>query len=160
MNETKFESKGSQLTVTRIFNAPLALVWRAWTEKELLDQWWAPKPWKSETTHMDFNVGGYRYYSMVGPQGERHFCRTDYLSININQSFSGKDSFCDDTGNVNTDFPIAEFQNQFEVSSDKTLVTVVTQYKSEEQLQQVIKMGMQEGLTMAYENLDMLLVEL
>ncbi len=159
MNETNFETKGSQLIVTRTFMAPLALVWRAWTEPELLDQWWAPKPWKSQTSHMEFKMGGYRLYAMVGPQGEKHVGRTDYLSIIVNHSFSGKDSFCDAAGNVNPELPVAKFSNQFTGEGDQTVVRVVTQYGSEEELQQVIKMGMKEGLSMAYENLDQLLFE-
>ena len=47
-----------KITVTRHFNAPLDQVWKAWTESELLDQWWAPKPFKAETKFMDFKVGG------------------------------------------------------------------------------------------------------
>lgn len=80
--------------------------------------------------------------------------RTDYQSILEQQYFSGADSFCDETGTVNPDLPVAKFRNQFVESNGKTLVTVVTEYASEVQLRQVIQMGMQEGLTIAYENLD------
>lgn len=47
------------LVITRDFSAPVAKVWKAWTESKLLDQWWAPKPWKTETKSMDFRNGGY-----------------------------------------------------------------------------------------------------
>ncbi len=154
MNKTNFESKGSMLTVTRTFDAEIDLVWRAWTEAELLDQWWAPKPWKSETSYMDFRTGGYRLYAMVGPEGERHMGRTNYLSIDVHESFSGEDAFCDADGNVKMDLPVAVFKNQFVANGGKTEVTVVTEYASEAHLQQVIQMGMKEGLSMAYENLD------
>ena len=50
--------KEKSILVSRRFNAPLANVWRAYTESELLAQWWAPLPWKAETKVMDFNVGG------------------------------------------------------------------------------------------------------
>lgn len=160
MKETKFTADQNILTVTRAFDAPLALVWRTWTEADLLDQWWAPKPWKSETSHMDFKVGGYRAYAMVGPEGEKHFARTGYLGIRTHEGFSGEDAFCDDGGQVNPEFPIAKFENQFEADSQATVVTVVTEYASEEHLQQVIQMGMKEGLTMAFENLDHLLTGL
>lgn len=87
MNNTIFTANENILKVERTFNAPIELVWRAWTEAELLDQWWAPKPWKSETSHMDFSEGGYRLYAMVGPEGEKHLGRTDYRSIDVHVQF-------------------------------------------------------------------------
>lgn len=159
MYETTFKTNANELTVNRTFKAPLNLVWRAWTEAEILDQWWAPKPWKSETSHMDFKVGGYRIYDMVGPEGERHGGRTDYLQITEHESFSGKDYFLNEDININTDLPIAEFKNQFASGNNETVVTITTRYASEEQLQQVIQMGMKEGLRMAFENLDQVLAE-
>ncbi|MGQ8338889.1 SRPBCC family protein [Sunxiuqinia sp. A32] len=157
MNKTTFETNGSELTVIRTFNAPLSLVWRAWTEAELLDKWWAPKPWKSETSYMDFKEGGHRIYDMIGPEGERHGGRTDYLHIQEHKNFSGKDFFLNDEININPNMPIAQFQNQFEPKVNETVVTIKTQYTSEEQLKQVLEMGMKEGLSMAFENLDQVL---
>lgn len=157
MNQTEFNAEANILTVKRTFNSELPLVWRAWTEAELLDQWWAPKPWKSETSHMEFKQGGYRLYAMVSPDGQRHIGRTDYLTINFQSAFSGEDAFCDQQGKINTDLPVAKFKNQFQAEPGKTLVVVTTEYSSEEHLQQVMDMGMKEGLTMAYDNLDDLL---
>ena len=59
--------------VTREFDAELSLVWDAFTKQELLDQWWAPKPWASKTKSMNFKVGGRRFYAMVSPEGEEHW---------------------------------------------------------------------------------------
>ena len=50
--------------VNREFAAELSLVWDAFTKQEILDQWWAPKPWESKTKAMDFKVGGHRFYAM------------------------------------------------------------------------------------------------
>lgn len=157
MNNTKFEAEGSQLVVTRTFNASVKLVWRAWTEPELLDQWWAPSPWKSKTRSMDFKEGGNRLYAMCGPEGEEHWALTSYERIDNLVSFASEDAFCDNHGVVNKDFPVAQFKNNFEEKSDTTIVKVVTQYASKKHLQQVIDMGMKEGLSMAYENLDNLI---
>ena len=57
-----------KVTVIRHFDAPVDHVWRAWTEVDLLDQWWAPKPWKAETKTMDFRSGGSWLYAMIGPE--------------------------------------------------------------------------------------------
>src|SRR6188768_2044280 len=56
--------------ITREFDADLSLVWDAFTKKEILDQWWAPKPFSSKTKFMDFKVGGRRFYAMVSPEGQ------------------------------------------------------------------------------------------
>lgn len=154
MNNTKFTHNGNVLIIERSFNAPLDLVWRAWTEAELLDQWWAPTPWKSVTKSMDFKEGGKRLYAMVGPEGEEHWCITTYNIISRHDHFTGDDAFTDKEGNINKDFPVAQFKNQFEKVSDNTKVVITTEYASEAHLKQIIEMGMKEGLTMAFENLD------
>lgn len=160
MNHTNFTAEGNVLKVERTFNAPIELVWSAWTEAELLDQWWAPKPWKSETSHMDFSEGGYRLYAMVGPEGEKHLARTDYLSINFHEQFSGEDAFCDEGGTINPEMPVSKFKNKFRGLEGTTDVIIICEYVSEEHLQQVIQMGMKEGLAMAFENLDSLFQKL
>lgn len=60
MNKTEIRKteKENQLIITRRFDAPLQLVWRSWTEKELLDQWWAPLPFRTRTEHLTFSEGG------------------------------------------------------------------------------------------------------
>lgn len=160
MTDTRFEAKGSELTVSRTFDAPIGLVWKAWTEAELLDQWWAPQPWKSKTKMMEFKPGGQRLYAMCGPDGEEHWGLTTYGSIHKPQSFSGQDAFCDAEGQVNPALPVAEFLNRFEDKGQATTVIAITKYASEEHLRQVIDMGMKEGLSMAYENLDSLMERL
>lgn len=154
MSKTIFKSKGNTLTVTRIFDANLTLVWRAWTEPELLDQWWAPKPWKSETSSMNFVENGHRVYAMVGPEGERHMARTDYKTIHPQEDFSGEDSFCEPDGTINTSMPIAKFKAEFVSNSNATVVILNSEYQSKEHLEQTLAMGMKEGLSMAFENLD------
>ena len=69
------------LNVTREFAADKNLVWSAWTEKEILDQWWAPKPWKTDTKSMDFREGGRWLYAMCGPEGEEHWSFSDFTSV-------------------------------------------------------------------------------
>ena len=54
--------------INREFAADLSLVWDAYTKQEILDQWWAPKPWASKTKFMNFEVGGRRFYAMVSPE--------------------------------------------------------------------------------------------
>lgn len=156
---TKHEDK-KQLHSEREFNAPVELVWRTWTESELLDQWWAPKPWISQTYHMEFKVGGYRFYSMNGPEGEKHFGRTNYTAINKPEKFEGEDVFCDDEGNVNEELPATILEVFFIENNGKTIVRVVDTFASLEAMEELIKMGAQEGFALAQDNLDEVLAKM
>src|SRR3954470_12847835 len=67
------DKQAKTVIVNREFAAELPLVWDAYTKQELLDQWWAPKPWESRTKFMDLRVGGRRFYAMVGPDGQERW---------------------------------------------------------------------------------------
>lgn len=146
-----------KIFVVRDFDAPLEEVWRAWTERELLDQWWAPKPWKAVTISMDFRSGGTWLYYMEGPDGSRHYCRADYKSVNANKTYEALDAFCDDKGNINSEFPRMSWKVQFNKANAGTRVNVEITFDSVEALEKIIEMGFNEGFTMAHSNLDELL---
>ncbi|HEX5624812.1 MAG TPA: SRPBCC domain-containing protein [Saprospiraceae bacterium] len=143
-----------QIHVEREFAAAVDLVWTAWTEPKWLDQWWAPKPWKTETKTMDFREGGHWLYAMRGPEGETHWCRADYKSIYPQKSFSGLDAFCDDMGTVNPSFPRSAWNVDFQPSGESTRVNILIQFDSLADLETNIQMGFKEGFTAALENLD------
>lgn len=162
MNQTNFTENltEKQMLVSRTFNAPLDLVWRAWTEAELLDKWWAPKPWKTITKTMDFREGGYWLYCMQGPEGEQHWGRADYKTIVVKDFFEAEDAFCDEEGNVNAELPGSDWHVLFTETESGTKVGVTTTFASEEAMKQLIEMGVKEGTQMAHNNLDELLKEL
>lgn len=145
------------ITVKREFAAELPVVWDAFTKSEILDQWWAPRPWKARTKVMDFREGGSWLYAMVGPEGEEHWSFINYETIQPQKSFSGIDGFSDADGNINTEFPQSKWENSFQGNGDETLVTIQVVYDDLAQLETIIQMGFKEGLTMAMEGLDELL---
>ena len=73
--------ENNTVNVKREFAADLELVWEAWTNPKILDQWWAPKPYRTETKSMDFREGGMWLYAMISPQDEKHWCKNDYCSF-------------------------------------------------------------------------------
>jgi PhnB protein len=140
--------------VQREFAAELDLVWDAWTKPELLDQWWAPKPFRARTKSMDFREGGSWLYAMVSPENVEHWCRADYKKIDVKKSFSALDGFCDGDGTINMDFPRSNWTNVFTAGAATTTVNITVKYNSLADLEKIISMGMKEGFTMALENLD------
>jgi PhnB protein len=145
------------VNVKREFNAGLALVWDAWTKPELLDQWWAPKPYQNKTKSMDFREGGTWLYCMISPENEIHWCKNDYLKIENHKSYSGLDAFCDENGVINEAMPRTMWTNIFTEKNDITLVNITAKYNSLADLEMVINMGFKEGFTMGLNQLDVLL---
>src|SRR5690606_37147906 len=141
--------------VKREFVAPVDDVWAAWTQKELLDQWWAPKPYRTVTRSLDFRDGGTWYYSMVGPKNDTHLSRADYEGIRPTESFGMYDAFTDEEGTVNTDLPRSRWKVDFRSSDDNsTTVHITIRYDKPEDLDKIIELGFKEGFTAALENLD------
>jgi len=151
------DKENKQLRVTREFAAPLSKVWAAYTQSELLDQWWAPKPWKANTKEMEFKDGGHWLYVMAGPEGEKHWCREDFQLIKPMKSFKAVDAFCDSSGKVNDEFPKSTWVIEFSEANDKTTVKIEMQCETVTDLEKYIEMGFREGFTAALGNLDELL---
>jgi len=154
------DTENKVIRVEREFAAPLSQVWDAWTKSELLDQWWAPKPWKAVTKEMNFREGGYWLYAMVGPDNTKQFCRNDYTEIVTHKSIAGYDAFCDESGKITMDFPRSLWINRFTEEGDSTFVNITIEYETIADLQKYIDMGFREGFTAGLENLDALLREM
>ncbi|HXB08684.1 MAG TPA: SRPBCC domain-containing protein [Puia sp.] len=147
------------ITVVREFDAPLDIVWRAWTEAGILDQWWAPKPWKAETKTMDFRAGGHWLYFMKGPDGSGMWCIVAFSAVAPNKSFSAESAFSDEAGNKNLAFPVMNWHNEFTDVEGITSVNVQISFATEADLQAIIAMGFEEGFKMGLGNLDEYLQE-
>jgi uncharacterized protein YndB with AHSA1/START domain len=146
-----------KINVVRSFAAPVEKVWSAWTLPALLDQWWAPSPWKTVTKTMNFTEGGHWHYSMNGPEGDQHWGWVDYLTIIKNTQFIANDAFCDEHGTKNTEFPGASWDVSFASNGTATEVKMVITFESEEALKATVDMGFEEGFKAALGNLEKLL---
>ncbi len=151
------DAANKKLIVVREFDAPLGDVWKAWTDSNILDKWWAPKPWRAKTKTMDFREGGLWLYSMVGPDGTESFCRADFKTIVRNKSYTGDDAFCDEDGNVTHDIPGMHWKNEFSLTDTGTKVEVEITFANEADMEKIIEMGFEAGFTAAHSNLDKLL---
>jgi uncharacterized protein YndB with AHSA1/START domain len=143
--------------VKREFAADLPLVWKAWTTAELLDQWWAPLPYRNKTKSLELRAGGTWLYSMISPENETHWCRFDYEKVETEKSYSGLDAFCDEAGTLNPDFSRMHWQNIFSNSKSGTVVNITITVDAFETLEKIIEMGFKEGFTMGLNQLENLL---
>ncbi len=144
--------------INREFDADLSLVWDAFTKQEILDQWWAPKPFASKTKVMDFKVGGRRFYAMVSPEGQERWIIQKYTSISPKTNFKFFNAFADE--NENPELPGSEWDHTFSEQNGKTKVSVTIYNESLERMEKQIEMGFKEGFTMTLNDLDELLATL
>ena len=151
------DKKTSTVFVNREFDADQAMVWDAFTKKEILDQWWAPQPWKSKTKYMNFEEGGRRFYAMIGPEGEEHWSIQDYITISPKDNFQFKDAFTDKDENINEQTPLAKWNLDFSEFDGITMVKISIKHEKLEDLEMHIKMGFKEGFTMTLDYLSELL---
>lgn len=141
--------------INREFAAELSLVWDAFTKQEILDQWWAPKPWASKTKVMNFEVGGRRFYAMVSPEGLERWSVQKYTSISPKTNFKMLSAFADAA--ENPELPGSEWDLNFGEQNGKTKVSISIYNESLERLEKMIEMGFKEGFTMTLNSLAELL---
>ena len=144
--------------INREFAADLSLVWDAFTKQEILDQWWAPKPWASKTKAMDFEVGGRRFYAMVSPEGDEHWAIQEFTSITPKTNLKMVDTFADQDGNP--DLPGSDWDYNFSEQNGTTKVSITIYNDSLERMENMIEMGFQGGFTMTLNYLEELLATL
>ena len=142
--------------INREFDADLSLVWDAFTKKEILDQWWAPKPFASKTKVMDFKVGGRRFYAMVSPEGQERWSIQKYTSISPKTNFKFLNAVADK--DENPELPGSDWDYHFSEQDGTTKVSITIYNESLARLEKMIEMGFQEGFTLTLEQLDELLL--
>ncbi|MGX5857116.1 SRPBCC family protein [Dyadobacter jiangsuensis] len=148
------------LTVRREFRAGRQLVWDCHTKSELLDQWFAPKPLTTKTKSMDFREGGHWHYAMVEPNGNEYWGWTDYIKIQPIDFYTTTDAFSNAEGEINESLPRATWVVTFTDKGENAVVETVVTYKSLEDLEATLQMGMEQGMLATLEKLDELLVKL
>ena len=162
MNNLLFDFTVDKATKTvfinREFDAGLSLVWDAFTKQEILDQWWAPKPWASKTKFMNFEVGGRRFYAMVSPEGQERWSIQKYTSISPKTNFKYLNAFEDK--DENPELPGSEWDISFSEQNGKTKVSVTIYNESLERMEKMIEMGFKEGFMMTLKSLEELLATL
>ena len=149
--------KEKSIVVSREFEAPIEKVWQAYTDSELLNQWWGPSPWRAATKRMNFKVGGYWLYAMVSPEDQKHWGRMNYIAIDHQKSFELEDGFCDEEGNINPDLPMSRGKVSFTKIPNGTRVEFKMTYATEADVQKIVEMGFEQGITMCIEQLVELL---
>src|SRR5919204_1624805 len=99
-NPSPKESDKSKFVISRVFDAPRDLVWKAWTETKRLEQWWGAKGFSVKVVKLELRPGGIFHYSMRTPQGDTWWGKMVFREITKPERLVFENSFSDETGHV------------------------------------------------------------
>lgn len=157
--QVTMDLKENSILVSRVFDAPVEKVWQAHTDNKILDKWWGPMPWKAKTKTIDFTTGGYWLYAMVGLENQKHWSRMNYFAIDTYKSIEIEDAFCDENGKLNNGLPISKGQITFTKTANRTRVEFKMIYPTRADVEKIVEMGFEQGITICHDQLERLLKE-
>jgi uncharacterized protein YndB with AHSA1/START domain len=151
------DPKALTMTVIAEFPVPVERVWAAWTDPRQLERFWGPPGWPATFVEHDFVVGGKSSYYMTGPDGTKSHGWWRFVHVDAPRSFEIEDGFADETGKPNAKMPNTRMRVSFDPIAGGTRMTGVSRFPSLEAMEQLLGMGMEEGLKAALGQMDGLL---
>jgi uncharacterized protein YndB with AHSA1/START domain len=145
------------LTVTADFDAPMARVWRLWSDPRQLERWWGPPTYPATVEEHDLSPGGSVTYFMTGPEGDRPRGWWRIVSVDPPSSLEFIDGFADQHGRPVEDMPTTTVRMRLTEHRGGTRMELHSTFGSREQMDQLLGMGMMEGLQAAIGQIDSVL---
>lgn len=141
------------LTIKKTFNAPVEIVWEAWTQPKHVAQWWAPKGMKVTVVEHHFKVGGTWKYTMPMPDGSEFISEGVYSLIEEFKKIFSSANFRPMTEGVET-------QTFFEKDGDQTHFTFNCIHPTEAYCKQQEQMGFYNGWGSSFNRLETIITSL
>lgn len=159
---TSVTSDPQALTLTVVGDYPVSVerLWEAYSDPRQLERFWGPETWPAKFTRHDFVVGGRAHYTMTGPDGAQSSGWWKFLAIERPRLIEIEDGFAEADGTPSTTMPTMWMTFNFEPTATGARFTSVTRFASLESMEQLVKMGMVEGLRSALGQLDAVLAGL
>ncbi|TPQ16457.1 SRPBCC family protein [Streptomyces sporangiiformans] len=148
------------LTLTARFDAPPARVWQVWEDPRKLERWWGPPTYPATVVDHELKPGGAVTYFMTGPEGDKHHGWWRIRSVEAPYGLEFEDGFADDAGRPNPDMPTMSVRVRLAADGEtSTVMTVESTFPTAEAMEQLVSMGMVEGITAAMGQIDALLAD-
>jgi uncharacterized protein YndB with AHSA1/START domain len=156
---TQTDVKALTLTTTAELLAPVERAWQLVSDPRKLERWWGPPEWPATFVRFEFEPEGRAHYYMQGPDGERMHGWWRFVSITAPRELLIEDGFADDQGEPSGDLGVTTANITFEPIAAGTRVTIVSGFESAEQLEEMAKMGMEDGMRLALGQMQQILDE-
>ncbi|MFZ0159088.1 MAG: SRPBCC domain-containing protein [Kineosporiaceae bacterium] len=148
------------MTLTAEFAAGVEQVWRLWQDPRQLERWWGPPTYPATMVEHDLSPGGKVSYFMTSPEGEQYHGWWLVTEVEAPYRLAFEDGFADGAGVPNPDMPVTTTEVRLTEDGTGTRMTIETRFPSLEAMEQLVQMGMEEGLTLAVGQMDALLSDI
>ena len=149
------------MTLTVEYDHPVEATWQLWADPRKLERWWGPPTYPATVTAHDLTPGGTVRYVMTGPEGDRSAGWWKVRTVEEPRRLEFEDGFADaDSGEPNPDMPTMLITVTFDPrAGGGSTMSVCTTFPSVEVMDQMIQMGMEEGMTLGLGQIDAILAE-
>lgn len=147
------------LSLVAEFDAEVERVWQIWEDPRQLERWWGPPGYPATFEKHDFTPGGEAGYYMTTPEGEKPRGWWRFTSIERPHRLEFDDGFADDNGAPVAEMGAAHATVTLEDLGGRTRMTIQSRFESEEQMTQMVEMGMEEGMKEAMGQIDAILAQ-
>ena len=151
------DAEALTLTVVADFAVSRQRLWDAYVDARQIEKFWGPPTYPSTFTRHDAFAGGRSHYAMTGPEGDQHGGYWVWESVDAPRQFVVTDGFADLEGNPVESMPVMRAEFAFDETPTGSRLTVTSTFASAEQLEQVVAMGMEEGLQESMSQIDAVL---
>jgi uncharacterized protein YndB with AHSA1/START domain len=158
MSVTSIDKDFDELTLTLIadFDAPIERVWDLWADPRQLERWWGPPGYPATFEQHDLSPGGEVTYFMTSPEGQRHGGWWRITSVDPPRSLEFRDGFADEAGKPVDDMPSTTVSVRLSDHEGGTRMEMRSAFDSRDQMQQLVDMGMVEGIEQSVGQMDAL----
>lgn len=147
------------MTVTARFDASVERIWQLWSDPRQLERWWGPPTYPATVTEHELAPGGMVRYFMTGPEGDRHAGWWRVTGVEAPHRLAFEDGFADADGMPSETLPVTQITVTLSESAGETTMAIASRFPSREAMEQLLAMGMEEGIAQAVGQIDTLLAE-
>jgi uncharacterized protein YndB with AHSA1/START domain len=154
------DAEALTLTVVGDYPVPVERLWDAYADPRQLEKFWGPETWPATFTRHDMAPGGRSQYYMTGPDGSKSHGWWRFVSVERGRQIEVEDGFAHEDGRPNADMPTMRMVFSFVQTPNGSRFTSVTYFPSVEAMEQLVNMGMVEGMKSAVGQMDDVLTDL
>lgn len=152
------DTKTLSMTITAEFAATPERVWQLWADPRQLERWWGPPTYPATVTSHDLRPGGRVEYHMTGPEGDQPHGYWEVDVVDPPRRIAFRDGFANPDGTPNDEFPGTSAEVTIEaIDAGQTRMSIESRFPSVEAMEQLLAMGMEQGLQQAVGQIDAIL---